>query len=155
MRPLAWLILLLALLAPAPPVAAATRKAPRSVRRTRAAAGQPRRPVRRSEKKAAASLAASRDIGTIRHLVAGDKGKFSLRDDKTVIGGLGYSRAGDVVSLEHTVVEPAFRGRGIAKRLVAHAVDWARASGVKLRPACSFAVAEFAKHPEYGDVLAP
>jgi predicted GNAT family acetyltransferase len=153
MRPLAWLILLLALLAPASEGAAATRKAPRSVRRTRAA--KPTRPVRRSEKQVAASLAASRDIGTIRHLVAGDKGKFSLRDGKTVIGGLGYSRTGDVVSLEHTVVEPPFRGRGIAKRLVAHAVDWARQSGVKLRPACSFAVAEFAKHPEYADVLAP
>ncbi len=153
MRPLAWLILLLALLAPAPAFATATRKAPRSVRRTRPA--KPTRPVRRSEKQVAPSLAASRDIGTIRHLVAGDKGKFSLRDGKTVIGGLGYSRTGDVVSLEHTVVEPAFRGRGIAKRLVAHAVDWARASGVKLRPACSFAVAEFAKHPEYADVLAP
>jgi predicted GNAT family acetyltransferase len=60
-----------------------------------------------------------------------------------------------VVSLEHTVVEPAFRGRGIAKHLVAHAVDWARENGVKLKPACSFAVAEFAKHPEYADVLAP
>lgn len=152
MRPIAWLILLLALLAPATEGVAATRKAPRRTW----TASQPKRPVvRRSVKKDAASLAASRDIGTIRHLVAGDKGKFSLRDGKTVVGGLGYSRAGNVVSLEHTVVEPAFRGRGIAKRLVAHAVEWARANGVKLKPACSFAVAEFAKHPEYSDVLAP
>jgi predicted GNAT family acetyltransferase len=151
MRPIAWLILLLALLAPASEGVAATRKAPRRTR----TASQSKRPVRRSVKKDTASLAASRDIGTIRHLVAGDKGKFSLRDGKTVIGGLGYSRAGNVVSLEHTVVEPAFRGRGIAKRLVAHAVEWARANGVKLKPACSFAVAEFEKHPEYRDVLAP
>ncbi len=155
MRAFAWLILLLALLAPASDGLAATRKAPRGARRPRAAAGQPKRPVRRTARSPGTSLAASRELGTVRHLVAGDKGKFSLRDGKTVIGGLGYSRAGNVVSLEHTVVEPAFRGRGIAKRLVAHAVDWARASGVKLRPACSFAVAEFAKHPEYADVLAP
>ena len=155
MRTLAWLILLLALLAPAADGVAATGKPPRRARRPRAAAGQPSRPVRRAARDTASSLAASRELGTIRHLVAGDKGKFSLRDGKTVIGGLGYSRAGNVVALEHTVVEPAFRGRGIAKRLVAHAVDWARASGVKLRPACSFAVAEFSKHPEYSDVLAP
>ncbi len=152
MRPLAWLILLLALALPVSEGIAATRKAPQSARRPRAAARQkaPRRPAANDS-----ALRASRELGTIRHLVAGDKGKFSLRDGKTVIGGLGYSRSGNVVALEHTVVEPAFRGRGIAKRLVAHAVDWARASGVKLRPACSFAVAEFAKHPEYGDVLAP
>lgn len=153
MRKLGWLIVLLVLLAPAAEAMAAARKAPRA----RATGGEAKRPVRRSggqAHRAAASLGSARQPGTIRHLVAGDKGKFSLRDGKTVIGGLGYSRAGDVVSLEHTVVEPAFRGRGIAKRLVAHAVEWARASGVKLKPACSFAVAEFAKHPEYADVLA-
>lgn len=155
MRRTAWLIVLLALAAPAGDLAA-MRKPQRGVRRPGARAVVTRPAVRqRHQPPAGAGLPATRAVGVIRHLTAGDKGKFSLRDGKTVIGGLGYSRAGDVVSLEHTVVEPAFRGRGIAKRLVAHAVEWARASGVKLKPACSFAVAEFAKHPEYADVLAP
>jgi predicted GNAT family acetyltransferase len=150
MRTTGWLILLLTLSAPVDGLAAA-RKSQRGVRRPRASSSvvRPREPV------AGAGLSSARPAGVIRHLTAGDKGKFSLRDGKTVIGGLGYSRSGDVVALEHTVVEPAFRGRGVAKRLVAHAVDWARANGVKLRPACSFAVAEFAKHPEYADVRAP
>lgn len=154
MRTTAWLILLLTLAAPVDALAAA-RKQQRGVRRPGASSTVARRSARQHEAPRDQGLSSSRPAGVIRHLTAGDKGKFSLRDGKTVIGGLGYSRAGNVVSLEHTVVEPAFRGRGIARRLVAHAVDWARASGVKLKPACSFAVAEFAKHPEYADVLAP
>ncbi len=153
MRTIAWLILLLAVAAPVDALAA--RKPPRGQRRARTSSTTARPAARHHDAPHDQGLSRSRPPGAIRHLVAGDKGKFSLRDGKTVIGGLGYSRAGNVVSLEHTVVEPAFRGRGIAKYLVAHAVDWARASGVKLRPACSFAVAEFAKHPEYADVLAP
>jgi uncharacterized protein len=145
---------LLTLSAPVDALAAA-RKAQRGVRRPRPSSTVARPSTVQHEAPRGAGLSAARPVGVIRHLVAGNKGKFSLRDGKTVIGGLGYSRAGNVVSIEHTVVEPAFRGGGVAKRLVAHAVDWARASGVKLRPACSFAVAEFAKHPEYADVLAP
>jgi uncharacterized protein len=152
MRNAGWLILLLTLSAPVDGLAAA-RTSQRGVRRPRASSSVVRPSVRQHEP--VAGLSSTRPAGVIRHLTAGDKGKFSLRDGKAVVGGLGYSRAGDVVALEHTVVEPAFRGRGVAKRLVAHAVDWARANGVKLRPACSFAVAEFAKHPEYADVLAP
>jgi predicted GNAT family acetyltransferase len=159
MRTITWLVLLLAVAATGHEALAAARRGAGAVRRRRAsgavAGRSASRPGRQHARAEGPALAASRQLGVIRHLVAGDKGKFSLRDGKTVIGGLGYSRAGDVVSLEHTVVEPAYRGRGVAKRLVAHAVEWARASGVKLRPACSFAVAEFAKHPEYADVLAP
>jgi len=150
MRTIAWLILLLAVAAPIDALAA--KKPPRG--RARASSTAARPSARHHDAPRDRGLSLSRPPGAIRHLIAGDKGKFSLRDGKTVIGGLGYSRAGNVVSLEHTVVEPAFRGRGIAKYLVAHAVDWARANGVKLKPACSFAVAEFEKHPEYADVLA-
>jgi predicted GNAT family acetyltransferase len=154
MRTTVWLILLLTLPAPVDALAAA-RRSQRGVRRPRPSSTVARPSALQHEALRGPGLSSARPVGVIRHLTAGDKGKFSLRDGKTVIGGLGYSRAGNLVSLEHTVVEPAFRGRGVAKRLVAHAVDWARANGVKLVPACSFAVAEFAKHPEYADVLAP
>ena len=92
--------------------------------------------------------------GTIRHFQAGKNGKFALKDGKTHVGGLAYEREGNVVSLTHTIVEPAYRGQGVAKRLVAHAVEWARHEGLKIFPACEFAVAEFRKNPQYADVLA-
>lgn len=111
------------------------------------------RPAKAVVRAPAAAAMRPAQVGTIRHLIAGNNGKFSIRDGKKSIGGLGYTRNGNVVSLVHTVVSPEYRGRGIARRLVAHAVAWARREGVKLVPACSFAVAEFAKNPQYADVL--
>ncbi|MFX4301397.1 GNAT family N-acetyltransferase [Alicyclobacillus tolerans] len=56
--------------------------------------------------------------------------------------------------LEHTVVSSQLRGHGIGGRLVQKVVEMARNEGLKIVPVCSFAVAEFKKHPEYHDVLA-
>ncbi|MGO8700232.1 MAG: GNAT family N-acetyltransferase [Limisphaerales bacterium] len=66
---------------------------------------------------------------------------------------LSYSVNGDEVSLDHTFVPDAFRGRGVAADLVRAAVDEARQQHWKLRPRCSYAVTFFEGHPEFADVL--
>lgn len=53
----------------------------------------------------------------------------------------------------HTEVPRALGGQGIGGKLVARAAADARAAGVKIEPACSFAAAWLAKHPEWRDVL--
>lgn len=55
----------------------------------------------------------------------------------------------------HTIVPPELGGRGIASRLVQHALAWAREQGLKVRPDCSFVRAYMDKHPEYADMRLP
>ena len=65
-----------------------------------------------------------------------------------------YHCAAGVVSIDHTVVPEPIGGRGIAAGLVRAAMDFARAEGLKVRPACSYAVSWLRRHPEYGDLRA-
>ena len=51
----------------------------------------------------------------------------------------------------HTVVEPAFQGRGIAKALLDAAVAYARENSLKIHAVCSYVVRQFEKE-EYDDV---
>ena len=64
-----------------------------------------------------------------------------------------YIRSGDRVSLNHTMVPYAHRGKGIAAILVREALDWARAEGLTVRPQCSYVGYFIAQNPEYKDLL--
>ena len=82
------------------------------------------------------------------------KGRYFLRS----VGGdeaeMTFSKAGDhLVIIDHTEVPAAFRGQGAGVRLVARAVEDARATGKKIIPLCPFANAQFRRHQEWADVL--
>jgi hypothetical protein len=64
-----------------------------------------------------------------------------------------YIRMEDRVSIHHTLVPYAHRGKGIAALLVREALDWARAEGLVVRPQCSYVGHFIAQHPEYQDLL--
>ena len=66
-----------------------------------------------------------------------------------------YRLEGGVMILTHTWVPEAIGGRGIAGRLVRHALDHARANGLRVHPACSYADAWMRRHPEVEDLRAP
>jgi uncharacterized protein len=67
---------------------------------------------------------------------------------------LEYEQRGDVLSLTHTGVPPEIGGRGVAGDLVRTALEYARAEGLKVQPACSYAAAFMERHPQYADLLA-
>lgn len=69
-------------------------------------------------------------------------------------GWVEYSIADGVMTIEHTIVPASIGGRGIAGTLVRTALDHARAEGLKVRPACSYADAWMKKHPEYDTLRA-
>jgi predicted GNAT family acetyltransferase len=53
----------------------------------------------------------------------------------------------------HTEVSPKAEGKGLAKQLLLHMVDYARQHGLKVVPLCPFVNAQFKRHPaEYADV---
>ncbi len=58
------------------------------------------------------------------------------------------------ITLIHTEVDPAFRGRSLADRLARHALDDARERGLQVRPDCPFMRRFIKAHPEYGDLVA-
>jgi len=63
---------------------------------------------------------------------------------------LGHDRK--LAIIDHTEADPSLRGRGIPKRLVAAAVEWARAEQIRLMPLCPYAKHVFDTTPEYSDV---
>ena len=66
-----------------------------------------------------------------------------------------YSKSGDgPMIIDHTGVPPQFEGRGIAAKLVNAAIADARAQNFKIRPVCSYVVAQFRRHPDWADLLA-
>ena len=83
-------------------------------------------------------------------------GAFLAVEDGRTVGGtdLRICKREKTIRIDHTLVHPSQRGKGLAHWLVEAAVAYARAEGVSIVPICSFAVADFKRHPEYADVLA-
>lgn len=85
----------------------------------------------------------------------GDAGSYDAVVDGRVVGMIVYHvpRHGDRVTFSHTIVDPAYRGQGVATRLVEHALEDLRALGKKLTNYCTFVADYIADHPEYKDLV--
>lgn len=82
------------------------------------------------------------------------RGHFKALEEDIRAGVMTYSWGGpSKMIIEHTEVNPDFEGKGLGKKLVMAAVEYARAQHVKILPLCSFAKAYFEKTPEVQDVL--
>jgi predicted GNAT family acetyltransferase len=66
---------------------------------------------------------------------------------------LEYGLRGNVMTITHTGVPAEVGGRGIAGALVAAAFEHARAAGWRVVPACSYAAAWIARHPQYAELV--
>jgi len=82
------------------------------------------------------------------------KGYFEAVEDGKEAGKMTYTWAGDSkFIIDHTEVSPDFNGKGVGKKLVLAAVDYARANNVKIIPLCPFVKSVFDKVEEIRDVL--
>ncbi len=81
-----------------------------------------------------------------------DAGRFEI-----AIGGetgyLEYTRGPSELVLVHTEVPRALSGRGLASRLARHALDLARAEGLRVSVVCPFALGYVERHPEYQGLI--
>jgi len=92
---------------------------------------------------------------TITHLDQGARGEYHAAvEGSAAIGKLTYRRSGNVLAADHTIVPPEIGGRGIAGMLVEALIADARSNGWNIRPECSYVVAAFQRHPEWGDLMA-
>lgn len=84
----------------------------------------------------------------------GKKGKFFIMLNGKQEAEMTYVYAGNNIIIDHTEVNDVFKGQGVGYKLVEAAVDFARKSGIKIKPLCPFANAVFKKKAqEYSDVL--
>src|SRR5262249_42107022 len=91
---------------------------------------------------------------SIRHEHAAGGGEFVLERDGERIGELAYSRTGSSMTIRHTGVDPAVRGRGAARKLLDAAVQFARDEHLKVASRCSYASAVFARsRADFADIL--
>ena len=66
---------------------------------------------------------------------------------------LDYRLEGAVAEIVHTEVPAEYQGQGLAGKLAAEALGWARAQGFKVVPSCSYVAGFIAKRPEWQDLL--
>ncbi len=57
--------------------------------------------------------------------------------------------------LPHTVVPPAFEGRGVGSALAKAALGYARDHALAVKPTCPFIAGYIGKHPEWADIVDP
>jgi uncharacterized protein len=73
----------------------------------------------------------------------------------TVVDGeravLDYTIAAGVMTITHTGVPRPIEGRGVAAGLMRRALETAHEHGWRVVPACSYAAAYIAKHPQDAD----
>ena len=75
-------------------------------------------------------------------------------EDGEFMGEIEYVPEAGTLTANHTLVDDAFQGKGVAKRLLDEMAAYARINGLKVIPVCSYVVAAFKKYPdEYGDIV--
>jgi predicted GNAT family acetyltransferase len=80
--------------------------------------------------------------------------RYEIHVDGRPAGLIRYVLEGDTIALVHTEVDAAIEGHGLGGKLVAGALDDARARGLRVRPLCPFVASYLRRHPEYGDLVA-
>ncbi|MEE0956307.1 MAG: GNAT family N-acetyltransferase [Eubacterium sp.] len=83
-----------------------------------------------------------------------EQNRAAAYDGNTLAGETSFHTSGNYWIIDHTGVEEAYGGQGIAGKLVAMTADEARKAGKKILPICSYAKHFFEKHKEYADILA-
>jgi predicted GNAT family acetyltransferase len=82
-------------------------------------------------------------------------GRYVVRLPDGSEGEMTYVKRDAVTIIaDHTGVPPAYRGQGIAEKLVATAMADARANNFKIVPACPYVGVQFRRHPEWADLRA-
>jgi predicted GNAT family acetyltransferase len=91
----------------------------------------------------------------IEHQENGSRGAFHIQRNGQRIAEMTYSRSNPSrVVVDHTYVDPSLRGHGVARQLQDAMVAWARETGTKVVPVCSYVKVQFDRDPSIRDVLA-
>ncbi len=82
------------------------------------------------------------------------KGFVIAKENEVKAGMMTYSKAGtELIIIDHTEVEPEFKGKGVGKQMLYKIVEMAREKNIKILPLCPFANSMFKKSADIKDVL--
>lgn len=82
-------------------------------------------------------------------------GRYVIRLPGSLEAEMTFRKIGEsVIAIDHTYTPPEFRGRDIALRLIERGIADARRDDIRIKPECSYAVAQFRRHPEWAELLA-
>ncbi len=79
---------------------------------------------------------------------------YTISIGDQVVGRLDYRRAGQVLTLIHTEVDPDRQGQGVASVLVRQALVDVRARGLRVVPTCPYVATWLDRHPDFADLVA-
>lgn len=82
-----------------------------------------------------------------------EQSRFVVYKDGKPGGFASYVERGQSRDFNHTVVDSAFRGQGLSKPLIKHALESSHADGFSIIPTCSAVEGFIAKNPEYQDFV--
>ncbi|HVY97426.1 MAG TPA: GNAT family N-acetyltransferase [Solirubrobacterales bacterium] len=82
-----------------------------------------------------------------------EQDRYEVRAGGELAGFTQYKLAPGRISFIHTEVDDRFEGQGLGSRLVAFALDDARARGLDVLPFCPFVRAYIQRHPDYLDLV--
>ena len=84
-----------------------------------------------------------------------DRGEFFIEENDGRLALMTYKKAGDdKIIIDHTEVDPNFRGEGLGEDLVAAGVEYARKNNLKIIATCPFAKKVIDENPAFRDILA-
>ena len=83
-----------------------------------------------------------------------DARRYELHLDGAVAGFADYRDLDGIRTFPHTVIDPAFRGRGLGDRLVSAALDDTIAQGYRINAICWFGAEHVQGRAAYADPLA-
>jgi predicted GNAT family acetyltransferase len=90
--------------------------------------------------------------GEMRHVAEASRYEWVV--DGQVLGIIDYRQDGDRIEMHHTQTAPAYRGQGIAAKLVGSALEDVRARNQHVVPSCWYVAEYIEAHPEQHDLLA-
>jgi predicted GNAT family acetyltransferase len=88
----------------------------------------------------------SPDLTDVQHNAAAHRYEITVAGATAVAD---YRDEGGRRVFSHTFVPPALRGRGLAEKLVRHALSDARARNLRVVPACSYVAKFIERNPEF------
>lgn len=81
--------------------------------------------------------------------------RFYLEDDGKEVGEITFSPVKDgIISIDHTRVDSAYQGQGLAGKLLNSLLDFADLNNLQIVPVCEYAKAVFKAKPEIRYLLA-
>jgi predicted GNAT family acetyltransferase len=82
-----------------------------------------------------------------------DESRYVMELDREPAGFAEYRLRPGAIVFMHTVVDPAFEGRGLGSRIAKFVLDDARRRGLAVVPACPFIRSYIESHPDYRDLI--